>query len=151
MIIISHRGNIVGLNPSKENRPSYIDCAIGLGYQVEIDVRVINNEIWLGHDEAQYQIDYNWLHKRKNDLWLHCKNIEAVDYFTQFKTHIKYFCHFSDSYVLTSCGKLWVHDLSLSLGDNTIIPLLSAQDIEEYDGRKVYAVCTDYPRHPKLK
>ena len=35
--IISHRGNIKGPQPDKENRPSYIDCAIGNGYQVEID------------------------------------------------------------------------------------------------------------------
>ena len=32
MIIISHRGNIRGPVPDKENRPSYIDCAIGNGY-----------------------------------------------------------------------------------------------------------------------
>ena len=47
MIIISHRGNIRGPIPDKENRPSYIDCAIGNGYHVEIDVRSINGELWL--------------------------------------------------------------------------------------------------------
>jgi len=151
MIIISHRGNINGILPQKENRPSYIDCAIGLGYQVEIDVRLIENQLWLGHDYPQYKIDYNWLNKRKNNLWLHCKNLEAADYFTQFKNEINYFCHTNDSFVLTSCGKLWVHDLSLSLGNNTIIPLLSYKDVEAYDGKNVYAICTDYPMHLKLK
>ena len=56
MIIISHRGNIRGEVPSRENAPSYIDCAIGNGYEVEIDVRSINGELWLGHDEAQYKV-----------------------------------------------------------------------------------------------
>tara|TARA_R110000868_G_scaffold124816_1_gene329711 strand:- start:2367 stop:2822 length:456 start_codon:yes stop_codon:yes gene_type:complete len=151
MIIISHRGNINGVNPSKENRPSYIDCAIGLGYQVEIDIRLINNQIWLGHDVPQYKIDYNWIYKRKNELWIHCKNLQAADYFIPFKNNINYFCHTNDPVVLTSSGKLWVHDLSLSLGKNTIIPLLSLHDIESFTAGEVYAICTDYPRHPKLK
>ena len=42
MKIISHRGNIRGAIPDKENRPSYIDCAIGSGYDVEIDLRMID-------------------------------------------------------------------------------------------------------------
>ena len=53
MKIISHRGNIRGAIPDKENRPSYIDCAIGSGYDVEIDLRMIDGELWLGHDEPQ--------------------------------------------------------------------------------------------------
>ena len=48
MKIISHRGNIRGASPDKENRPSYIDCAIGSGYDVEIDLRMIDGELWLG-------------------------------------------------------------------------------------------------------
>ena len=35
MKIISHRGNVRGPIPEKENRPSYIDCALGNGYDVE--------------------------------------------------------------------------------------------------------------------
>ena len=71
MIVISHRGNIRGSISDKENRPSYIDCAIGNGYQVEIDVRTIDGELWLGHDEPQYKVDHTWLSVRKNYLWLH--------------------------------------------------------------------------------
>ena len=41
MKIISHRGNIRGPNPEKENRPSYIDCALGNGYDVEIDINTV--------------------------------------------------------------------------------------------------------------
>ena len=41
MKIISHRGNVRGAIPDRENRPSYIDCAIGNGYDVEIDLRII--------------------------------------------------------------------------------------------------------------
>ena len=43
MKIISHRGNINGIIPEKENRPSYIDSAIGCGYEVEVDIRYIKD------------------------------------------------------------------------------------------------------------
>ena len=39
MILISHRGNITGRIPDSENRPSYIQDTINLGYDVEIDVQ----------------------------------------------------------------------------------------------------------------
>ena len=50
MILISNRGNVDGVNLEKENTQSYIQQAIDLGYDVEIDVRYINNKFWLGHD-----------------------------------------------------------------------------------------------------
>ena len=75
--IISHRGNIKGPQPDKENRPSYIDCAIGNGYQVEIDVNLRDGELWLGHDEPQYKINHKWIDERADYLWLHCKDFDA--------------------------------------------------------------------------
>ena len=145
MKIISHRGNIRGPIPDKENRPSYIDCAIGNGYDVEIDVRSINGELWLGHDEPQYKVDHNWLDKRRNYLWLHCKNVEAACECFQYNS----FCHTGDPFTYTSNGKIWMHDLTQKISDCIIIPLLSDIEIKQltnthlYDN--IYAVCTDYP------
>lgn len=140
MIIISHRGNIRGPVPDKENRPSYIDCAIGNGYHVEIDIRSINGELWLGHDEPQYRIDHNWLDKRRNYLWLHCKNIEAAVECWAYHS----FCHTGDPFTYTTTGKIWLHDLSMKIDDNVIIPLIDIESINNYNGDKPYAVCTDY-------
>ena len=39
---------------------------------------------------------------------------------------------------------LWVHDLKMNLSDKCIIPLLSEDNVLEYHGKSVYAVCTDY-------
>jgi hypothetical protein len=50
MILISHRGNINGKQPSKENHPLYIFEAIKQGFQVEIDVWFIDGKFKLGHD-----------------------------------------------------------------------------------------------------
>ena len=41
MKLISHRGNIRGPVPGRENAPSYIDCALGNGYDVEIVGRTL--------------------------------------------------------------------------------------------------------------
>lgn len=145
MIIISHRGNIRGPIPDKENRPSYIDCAIGNGYHVEIDVRSINGELWLGHDEPQYKIDHNWLDKRRHYLWLHCKNLEAAKECWVYHS----FCHTKDPFTYTTTGKIWLHDLSMKIGDNTIIPLITENEILSLTNTSVFnnsfGVCTDYP------
>ena len=58
---IRDSGNIRGPVPGRENAPSYIDCALGNGYDVEIDVRVVDGELWLGHDKPQYKVTWNWI------------------------------------------------------------------------------------------
>lgn len=147
MIIISHRGNIRGPISDKENRPSYIDSAISCGFHVEIDIRCINDELWLGHDEPQYKVDHNWLDKRRNYLWIHCKNLEAAKECWAYHS----FCHSQDSFVYTSVGKIWVHDLSLKIDDNTIIPLINSDEIRDLVNTNLYesayGVCTDYPAY----
>ena len=138
MKIISHRGNIRGPIPEKENRPSYIDCAIGNGYDVEIDVRFIAGQLWLGHDEPQYKVEHSWLQPRKEYLWIHCKDLEAAQECCEYQS----FCHTSDPYTYTTTGKVWLHDLSLKVND-AIIPLIDDPII--YLAQKPYAICTDYP------
>ena len=78
MILISHRGNVDGRIIERENHPDYIDEAIHAGYNVEIDVWMIEGVLLLGHDEPQYGITQQWLNDRHYSLWLHCKNIEAM-------------------------------------------------------------------------
>jgi hypothetical protein len=144
MKIISHRGNINGVMPEKENRPSYVDCAIQLGYDVEIDIRCINDKLYLGHDTPDYEISPTWIDLRKNHLWFHCKNSEAAYKLSHLK-NIKYFCHTQDPFVLVNDKYIWVHDLSM-ITPNSIIPLLSSDLTDLYFKYKsVYAICTDYP------
>lgn len=146
MKIISHRGNIRGPVSDKENRPSYIDCAIGNGYDVEIDVRSIDGELWLGHDEPQYKIDHNWLDKRKQYLWIHCKNVESAVECSAYHS----FCHINDSFTYTTTGKIWLHDLSMKIDNNVIIPLIEETCINNISFYSdVFAVCTDYPSYIK--
>lgn len=106
MKLISHRGNIDG-KTLLENQPSYIDDAIELGYDVEIDIWYIGDRLYLGHDLAQYQIDIHWLENRKSKLWIHCKNHPALELMCE--TDLHYFWHDEDDVTITSKGIIWAH------------------------------------------
>ena len=140
MKIISHRGNVRGPIPEKENRPSYIDCAIGNGYDVEIDLRIFDGELWLGHDVPQYKVEHSWLQPRKEYLWIHCKDLAAAKECWEYQS----FCHMGDPYTYTSTGKIWLHDLSMKIDNNVIIPLIDDIDYSPMNGDP-YAICTDHP------
>lgn len=144
MNIISHRGNINGKIIDKENSPVYIDAAIGSGYQVEVDLRYVKGFFWLGHDTAQYKISKNWIEKRLDNIWYHCKNLYAAIELKKINPNIKYFCHAQDAYVITSTSHFWVHDLKLKLNKDCIIPLLSKKSVLNWKQQNVHAVCTDF-------
>ena len=143
MKIISHRGNLRGTTPERENTPSFIDSAIACGYEVEVDVRSVDGEICLGHDQPEIVVNSSWLLSRKDHLWIHCKDIASYVKLTNLDKSFKLFCHTQDPFVLTSTGHLWVHDLNLELGQHAIIPLITRDDVIRYAGSPVYAVCTD--------
>jgi len=44
MILISHRGNINGRFEDWENKPEYINDALSLGYDVEVDIWFVNGK-----------------------------------------------------------------------------------------------------------
>lgn len=147
MILISHRGNIIGPNKNRENTPSYIDVSIMNGYDVEVDINYVNKKFYLGHDSPDIEINERWIENRKCKLWFHCKNLDAATKLSELNEiygEYRFFCHTADPIVLTSSGHVWVHDLSINLTSRSIIPLLSNTDIINYKGTIVYAICTDY-------
>ena len=103
MILISHRGNILGRKKQLENNPNYIDNALKLGYNVEIDVWSVDKQFYLGHDKPQYKIKRSFLQNKK--LWCHAKNIEAFYRMIDDKIHC--FFHDKDKVALTSRGYFW--------------------------------------------
>jgi hypothetical protein len=73
MILISHRGNISGPNPERENQPEYIAEALNKGFDVEIDVWFTEGKFMLGHDEPQYEFPFELIDQAFPKLWIHCK------------------------------------------------------------------------------
>jgi hypothetical protein len=143
MRLISHRGNINGKIVDRENDPVYIQEAIDLGYDVEIDVWVINDKVFLGHDEPQYEIspidliDFKLYNSR---YWCHAKNAEALMWLEKNR-FAHYFWHNIDDYTLTSSGYIWVYP-NKELLDNSIcvLPELHDQEIPNF----IYGICSDY-------
>lgn len=106
MMLISHRGNINGINPTQENSPSYIMTALNKKYSVEVDVWY-DKGWWFGHDEPTYKVDVELIHLLSIAVIFHAKNAYALKYLLKYKTHV--FWHQSDDYTLTSQGFIWVY------------------------------------------
>jgi len=140
MILIAHRGNINGKS-EYENKPSYIDIAIFNGYDVEIDLWYIDNKFYLGHDTAQYEIDFKWIIDRKSKLWVHCKNIDAIAYLKESNETINYFWHQEDDITITSFGFFWTYP-GKQLTKNSIAVM---PEYKEFDNINLaYGICSDY-------
>lgn len=105
MIKIAHRGNIEGPNQRFENEPSYVTEALKEGFDVEVDVWLVEDELYLGHDTPEYLVGLSFV---KNDkFWCHCKNIDALNILLYNK--IRCFYHHTDEATLTSDGYIWTY------------------------------------------
>ena len=140
IILISHRGNAHGPFPLMENNPEYIDTTILLGYNVEIDVWVIEGTFHLGHDEPQYGVSLDWLNERKDKLWIHCKNIEAVEWFNSLFGTYNYFWHQEDTVTLTSKNYIWAYPGKQPIKNSiAVMPELNNDPLDTCIG-----ICSDY-------
>jgi hypothetical protein len=139
MKLIAHRGNINGPISNKENRPDYIEEALFNNYDAEIDVWFINNKLFLGHDQPDYKINITWLYSNKEKLWIHCKNIAAIEYMSDAWL-FHYFWHENDTMVVTSLRDLWVFPGKQPVRNSiAVMPEIYNDDVSLCRG-----VCTDY-------
>jgi hypothetical protein len=139
MVLISHRGNTNGRFESFENEPNYIDLAISKGYDVEIDVWYVDSQLYLGHDNPQYGIDFRWIRDRFDRLWVHCKNVEAILYFKDCGYDINYFWHQEDTLTLTSQNYIWVYPGNQPIKNSiSVMPEINNDNITECIG-----ICSD--------
>jgi hypothetical protein len=147
MILISHRGNINGRITERENHPDYIDEAIALGYDVEIDIWIVGMDIMLGHDEPQYTVTTKWLEQRLHKLWIHCKNIPALEYASYFhnKEDLNYFWHEYDTVTLTSKGHIWAYPGKQPIQESiAVMPELCNDTLTQCKG-----ICSDHIQNYK--
>lgn len=139
MIYISHRGNTNGRIESVENKPEYVNDTILLGYDVEIDVWMIEGVLLLGHDRPQYGVSQHWLNERHSKLWIHCKNVEAMEWFNSIDG-FNYFWHEEDTMTLTSNGHMWVYPGKQPVKNSiAVMPEIHNEDVSQ-----CYGICSDY-------
>jgi hypothetical protein len=138
MKLISHRGNIDGKQINEENKPDYIKSALEKGFDVEIDVWYKSKNWYLGHDEPQYETNYNFL--LLNNLWIHAKNGDAFYKLLQ-NSELNVFWHTNEDWILTSKGYIWTFPNKI-LYPNSICVLPELGYVGELD--KCYGICSDY-------
>jgi len=140
MILISHRGNIDGKDTLKENTVEYIQSAIDLGFDVEVDVWNIDGHLLLGHDgpvkEQEVSIDF----LQKKEIWCHAKNIDALYELVLNGVHC--FFHDSDEVVLTSKQILWTFPGNALTCKSVCVLPESQKDNPGIDN--CYGICSDF-------
>jgi len=141
MIYIAHRGNINGPDHINENKPEYLLDTIAKGFYVETDLWMINNLLYLGHDKPQYQINIDFLLQIKDNLFCHCKNIEALHFLIKCYNEIECFFHDNDECVLTSKNHIWNYPgKQLTPLTICVMPEYVNQEINT----NCYGVCSDF-------
>lgn len=137
---ILHRGNNNGLSPETENDPKVLLERLIEGWDVEIDLWKMNDELYLGHDAPTYKINDDIL--LNDNVWIHCKNLEAYLYLRdhELSDQFNYFSHDKDIFALTSKGLIWTN-IGIDIKTTGCIKVVSGNDFERIPG---IGVCTDY-------
>lgn len=145
MIKIAHRGLINGPDKNLENNPMQIKLALSLGYDVEIDLNVIDGKLFLGHDTPDYQINESFLIQR--GLWIHVKNTDALRYLATKFPNLNYFAHDNDPVVITTHGWLWYHCHHLKdikIGRSiAVMPEYTLTNIDDIRNLNCDGICSD--------
>jgi hypothetical protein len=142
MKFIAHRGNMNGPNSALENNPEYILNTIKLGFDCEVDIRFVDGNFYLGHDLPQYKISIDFLLNNCDKLWIHCKNIEALDLLIKYK-QLNIFWHNNDEYTITSKQFIWSY-IGMKTTTNVICVMPELVDNYTIDYQNCYAICSDY-------
>ena len=108
---ILHRGLSAGPDAARENSQERLLAALADGWDVELDIWVRDGALYLGHDwevaEAGGPVQPFFLTFR--NAWVHCKNMEALEYMLDARRECHYFVHDSDEATLTSTGEAWCY------------------------------------------
>ncbi len=138
-ILIAHRGNIKGPQKELENSPEYLLDALRKGYHAEVDVWLIEDEFFLGHDEPRYRVNSEFLINKK--FWCHAKNIPALS--SLIKIGARCFWHQEDDVVLTSDGYLWTYP-GKELKSNSIAVMPELWSKKKDAPFECAGICSDY-------
>lgn len=140
MLIISHRGNLVGSDLSSENTIEQVEKALASGFDVEIDLWRIQNTLYLGHDLPMVKVSLDWLDQHRNFLWIHCKNIEAFE-FLDASYSFNLFVHEDEPVVITTKGYRWYYPGHNFPNGICVMPEKNDLKIKP----ETLGVCTDFP------
>jgi hypothetical protein len=97
-----------------------------------------DGKVYLGHDKPQYEVSDEWLGEIIDKLWVHCKNVESLNWIRNTSLH--YFWHEQDTLTLTSKNHMWVYPGKQPIiGSIAVMPEIHNDDISNCLG-----VCSDF-------
>lgn len=140
MKIIAHRGLTDGPDSTKENTHAQIEEAVSNGFDCEVDLWIVDNVLYLGHDAPGEKTTVEWICNPA--FWIHAKNELAFKWLST--TNLHYFWHETDHFVLTSKKVIWTYTGKPILpGAVCVMPENFNYTWEEL--KRCSAICTDYP------
>ena len=145
MKLIAHRGNTSGAKKNLENTTSYIEKAIAAEFDVEVDVWF--DDAWhLGHDSPGEKVPESWLMQNASSLWLHAKNLAAMEKLAMSGSIFNYFWHENDERTLTSKGHFWTYPgKSLGKFSIAVMPEWDEKlDMQSLLTEDIFGICSDY-------
>lgn len=146
MIFIAHRGLTDGADSKLENRPEQILKSLDEGFHCEIDVRYIDGRWMLGHDNPDYEVNYEFL--EQYGLWIHAKNLDAL-YVLGANKKLNFFWHQNDDFTLTSQGEIWTFpEKPLTRDSIMLMPEWHDPNFERLNFNCL-GICSDYVRRIK--
>lgn len=165
MKLISHRGNLNGIEPDKENTLEAIDKCLSFGFDVMVDVWYDNSNWFLGTLGPSIPVSWTMLNSLKNNLWMNARTVETFLLLKE-KLNFKTFFNANGTFgALTSDDVFWLSPskdpglLESSLQCNCIFHhRIDDTDDEEINFRlqivtnknflysSYYAICSDYPQ-----
>jgi hypothetical protein len=139
MLFISNRGNLYDKLPDQENVFSYVTEAISQNIDVKIDLWVKDGQYLLGNDEPKHQIDFSFLVNYGNNLWVQCRNKEALSKLQNFKLYLNFFWDEGNKdFIVTSRGDV------ISLNKENILPTsIYFLGENDYKKEKCTGICSD--------
>lgn len=156
MRIISHRGNLTG--PQGRADGLAMARALGLGFDVEVDVRALGGKIWLGHDDPTDPLpEFMLSNENISRVWYHAKDFRVMSLLPRAAIA---FSHDADDFATVNCDRrlIWVHPKlnsrlvsmiaagQLSPCDCVILDVVgyARPDPDHVISNGYYGVCTDW-------
>lgn len=139
MIYISHRGNLIGSDIKLENTIYGIEKCLTMNLDIEIDVWLKDNNLYLGHDYPKNKISIDILKNKK--IWCHAKNIDALLYLSQYND-IHYFWHENDTYTITSKQIIWAYP-GMPINSRSICVKPELHHYSGYELSTALGICSD--------
>jgi hypothetical protein len=84
MYLISYRGNILGVDEQKENKPYQVTEVIRMGFHCWIDVWWHEEQFWLGTHKPKYPVKPSFINMFS--LWSNAMNFETLLKLKEYKS-----------------------------------------------------------------